>query len=108
MGGKSAKLLSTAFGYETVEDLIRHYPRKYAKRGELTDLKSLKIGEHATVLAEIASVKEVPMKGKRTTRLEVVVTDGRRTIDLAFFAMASMHKKRLIPGIQRPKTINSS
>jgi len=100
MGGKSAKLLSTAFGYETVEDLIRHYPRKYAKRGELTDLKSLIIGEHATVLAEIASVKEVPMKGKRTTRLEVVVTDGRRTIDLAFFAMASMHKKRLIPGIQ--------
>ena len=100
MGGKSAKLLSTAFGYETVEDLMRHYPRRYAKRGELTDLKSLKIGEHATVLAEIASVKEAPMKGRRTTRLEVVVTDGRRTIDLAFFAMSSMHKKRLTPGIQ--------
>ena len=100
LGGRSAKLLSTAFGYETVEDLVRHYPRRYAKRGELTDLKSLRIGEHATVLAEVASAKEAPMKGRRTTRLEVVVTDGKKTIDLAFFAMASMHKKRLIPGIQ--------
>jgi ATP-dependent DNA helicase RecG len=100
LGGRSAKLLSTAFAYETVEDLLRHYPRRYAKRGELTDLKSLRIGEHATVLAEVASVKEAPMKGRRTTRLEVVVTDGKKTIDLAFFAMSSMHKKRLIPGIQ--------
>ena len=100
LGGRSAKLLSTAFGYETVEDLLRHYPRRYAKRGELTDLKSLRIGEHATVLAEVASAKEAPMKGRRTSRLEVVVTDGKKTIDLAFFAMSSMHKKRLIPGVQ--------
>jgi len=52
------------------------------------------------VLAEIASSKEALMKGRRTSRLEVVVTDGQRTIDLAFFAMSSMHKRRLIPGIQ--------
>ena len=29
----------------TVGDLLRHYPRRYAERGELTDLASLQLGE---------------------------------------------------------------
>ena len=32
----------TGLGLQTVGDLLRHYPRRYAERGELTDLASLR------------------------------------------------------------------
>ena len=38
LGGKAAAKLDTAFGLTTAGDLLRHYPRRYARRGELTDL----------------------------------------------------------------------
>lgn len=44
VGGKSAKALASAFGITTVEELLAHYPRRYAERGELTDLASLAVG----------------------------------------------------------------
>ena len=37
----------------TVGDLVRHYPRRYVERGELTDIAGLELGEHATVMAEV-------------------------------------------------------
>lgn len=100
LGGRSAKTIETAFGYKTVKDLLSHYPRRYAERGQLTDLASLKIDEHVTVLAEVASCKEIPMRQRGKKRLEVVVTDGKHTLDLAFFHLTQVHKKKLIPGTQ--------
>ena len=40
MGPRTAKALEAAFGMATVGDLLRHYPRRYYTRGELTDLSS--------------------------------------------------------------------
>lgn len=100
LGGRSAKTIQTAFGFKTVGELLSHYPRRYAQRGELTDLASLQVDEHATVLVEIASCKEIPMRQRGKKRLEVVVTDGRQTLDLAFFHLTQVHKKKLIPGTQ--------
>jgi ATP-dependent DNA helicase RecG len=100
LGDRSAKALNKAFGMEVVEDLVRHYPRRYATRGELTNLSTLRIDEHVTVLAEVRSVRELPLKNRRGTRLEVVVTDGTGTLDLTFFAQANWHKRRLIVGTQ--------
>ena len=42
VGGKAAKALGT-LGITTLEDLLAHYPRRYADRGELTDLSSLRV-----------------------------------------------------------------
>ena len=39
-----AKALDEGFGYQTVRDLIEHYPRRYLTRGELTDLAHAKKG----------------------------------------------------------------
>ncbi len=63
VGGKSAKALGT-LGITTLEDLLAHYPRRYAERGELTDLASLKVGEQVTVLARVASAKSRPLPSK--------------------------------------------
>lgn len=85
IGGRSATALGKAFGMSTAEDLLRHYPRRYAERGELTDLRSLVDGEAVTVLAEVAEVTVRPMRARRGSILEAVVTDGHGSLSLTFF-----------------------
>ena len=88
VGGRTADALDKALGLETVGDLLRHYPRRYAERGELTDLRDLTPGEDVTVLAEVASVNVRPMRARKGKILEVVVTDGRGKLTLTFFNQA--------------------
>ena len=85
LGDKTAKAMKKALGLETVEDLLRHYPRRYAERGELTELSTLRDGEPVTVLAEIAEVTVRPMRQRRGTILEAVVTDGKDSMSVTFF-----------------------
>jgi ATP-dependent DNA helicase RecG len=82
---RTAKVLGSGLGLHTVGDLVRHYPRRYAERGELTDLGSLRLDEHVTVLASVASVRKRRMRARRGDILEVVVTDGRGYLELTFF-----------------------
>ena len=44
VGGPTAKEMTDRLGIATVEDLLRHYPRRYYERGELTDLARLMTG----------------------------------------------------------------
>jgi ATP-dependent DNA helicase RecG len=88
VGGRTAGALEKALGLDTVGDLLRHYPRRYAERGELTDLRDLTPGEDVTVVAEVASVNVRPMRARKGRILEVVVTDGRGKLTLTFFNQA--------------------
>ena len=85
LGGRTADAMRKGLGLETVDDLLRHYPRRYAERGELTDLRTLTEGEQVTVLAEVRQVTVRPMRNRRGTILEAVVTDGRDSMSLTFF-----------------------
>ena len=85
LGGKSAGALKKAFGITTVGELISHYPRRYAARGELTDMKTLIDGEAVTILAEVVSVTTRPMQQRRGTIVEVVISDGQTKLSLTFF-----------------------
>jgi ATP-dependent DNA helicase RecG len=88
VGGRAAAALA-GMGIETVADLLGHYPRRYAQRGELSDLRKLLPGEQATVLGRIASSKSRRLPGRAGQRprelLEVEVTDGDGRITLTFF-----------------------
>ncbi|GHG24996.1 MULTISPECIES: ATP-dependent DNA helicase RecG [Amycolatopsis] len=97
LGAKTAKALATSLGIETVSDLLRHYPRRYAERGELTDIHGLELGEHATVLARIEKVSKRRMKARNGTILDMVITDGKRRLTCAFFNQA-WREKDLVPG----------
>ena len=101
VGGSTAKALGSAFGLETVEDLLQHYPRRLDDRGDLTDFRHLRIGEHATVLAKTESVRQHEYVDKRTRRrayrTEVVVTDGRDKLLLTFFRQ-TWRQGQLKPG----------
>jgi ATP-dependent DNA helicase RecG len=97
LGAKTAKALETTLGIETVSDLLRHYPRRYAERGQLTDIAGLELGEHATVLARIEKVSKRRMKSRNGTILDMVITDGKRKLACAFFNQA-WREKDLVPG----------
>jgi ATP-dependent DNA helicase RecG len=103
LGPKTSKPLESIFGLRTVGDLLRHYPRRYYTRGELTDLSSLREGDHVTVLARVVSVAEIPLpalpgKGRRS-RLEVIVTDDRAKLVLTFFSGIGRYRRVLVPGV---------
>src|SRR6266496_949026 len=98
VGAKSAKALAGALDLHTVGDLVRYFPRRYAERGELTNIAGLEIGEHATVMARVQSFNERRMRNKPGWISEVVITDGHRTLDCTFFNQRH-HKRTLTPGI---------
>ncbi|WP_443033532.1 ATP-dependent DNA helicase RecG [Streptomyces sp. ACA25] len=85
-------------GLRTAGDLLHHYPRRYAERGELTRLGDLPLDEHATVVAEVADARILSYNKGRGQRLEVTITDGTGRLQLVFFARAGYHRQRLLPG----------
>ncbi|MFI7466725.1 ATP-dependent DNA helicase RecG [Nonomuraea sp. NPDC049646] len=97
---KTAKLLHSVLGLETVGDLLRHYPRRYAERGELTSLDALEVDEHVTVVGEVTRLMRKPMRNRGGTWLEAEVVDGNgNRIYLAFFGKGShVAESRLKPG----------
>jgi ATP-dependent DNA helicase RecG len=84
IGGKAGNALADGLGLHTVGDLLRHYPRRYQQRGELTDLSELRVGERVTVFAEVQRVFGRRIRPK-LHKTDVVVSDGRRSLDLTFF-----------------------
>ena len=86
VGDKTAKPFDAKLGIRTAEDLLRHYPRRYARRGELTDLAALRVGEEVTVLARVSSTGVHRMANRPGSRLEVTVTDGTGKLLLTFFS----------------------
>ena len=97
LGGKTASALQRAFGMKTVGDLLAHYPRRYALRGELTPISSLPIGEPVTIVAEVRRATERRMQNRKGSILEVLISDGQGDLSLTFFNQ-SWRIKELQPG----------
>lgn len=99
VGGRTATVLADHLDLHTVGDLLHHYPRRYAERGELTLLAELPLDEHVTVVAQVAKATKKTFNGGRGVRLEVVVTDGSGSLTLVFFGKGVYKPEHdLIPG----------
>ncbi|WP_336991454.1 ATP-dependent DNA helicase RecG [Leucobacter sp. VD1] len=85
VGARTAKPLERAFEMRTVSDLLHHFPRRYSRRGELTPLRGLPIGEQITVVAQVLDVRERRMQRRNGSLLEARITDGTGTLTLTFF-----------------------
>ncbi|NIK58017.1 ATP-dependent DNA helicase RecG [Kribbella shirazensis] len=110
LGAKTAKSFADVLGFETVGELLRHYPRRYLKKGELTPFDELEIGDQATVNGRVKKVTaraldskieikpdQVHRFRKQRTITKVVVTDGRNDLEIAFFNQPWLLTK-LTPG----------
>lgn len=92
VGDRTAKVLETTFSIRTVGDLMRHYPRRYMVRGELSDISALREGDETTILAQVYAVNKRPLRGRKGSILEIVVTDGTDKLSLTFFNQAWREK----------------
>lgn len=97
LGGKTAQVLAKSFGITTARDLLMHFPRRYAERGELSELGSLLVGEHVTVMARVVHVKNRQLRHRKGNITEVVVSDGANELELTFFNQP-WRAKTLFPG----------
>ena len=105
IGAKTATALARGLDLHTAGDLLRHYPRRYATRGEHTDISALVVGEQATVLAQVINVRTRPMRQRRGSLLEVTVGESAgtgfatsvRSLTVTFFNQA-WRARELVPG----------
>ncbi len=108
LGKRTSDTFEKVLGLRTAGDLLRHYPRRYYTRGELTPLDSLHEGDHVTVLAMVDLVSRFgpPTDHRYGTqprkwgheRLEVIVTDGPGKLQLVFFGNPARHAHQLRQG----------
>ncbi len=83
--GRSAGPFESKLGLRTVGDLLRHYPFRYAERGQLTPLSSLQEGQHVTISGRVKASAYRQAKNRPLYIADVVVTDGTGSITLTFF-----------------------
>lgn len=88
LGEKTAKAFARQLEIKTTGELLQHYPRRYLKRGELTKIADLPVGEIATVVGEIVAVSARYIKGRGGHILEATISDGSSLLSLAFFGQA--------------------
>jgi len=102
VGGKAATLLDEVFGIQTVDDLLRHYPRKYSHGmtvwGE--DEVPPEEGEHVTLVGTIEKA-EVRWTNRQPKREYLVITlsQGRQKVTATFFN-AKYLKNGLVEGTE--------
>ncbi len=89
VAGKHASKIEKGFGYQTVGDLLQHYPRRWVEQDKLSRLDHLDVDELVTVLARVASAEPKPYRDRRTGqmayRLEVLLETDGAEITLTFF-----------------------
>ncbi len=102
IGGKAASLLDEVFGIATVDDLLRHYPRKYIHGMSVwgEDEAPPEEGEHVTLVGVIdKAVTRFPQRGPKREYLVITLGEGRRKVTATFFN-AKYLKKDLVEGVR--------
>lgn len=99
LGKKAADPLAEYFGFHTVNDLLRHYPRKYSD--EMTTVnegEELEEGVHVTFVDKITNA-ELRYTNRQPRREYLVVTLGNRRpkVTATFFNVKYL-KKQLVEG----------
>ncbi len=83
-GPEAWLVLRDSLQIATLGDLLHHYPRRYIDRSRVETIRTLKLGQQATV---IATVRTVAKRATRQRRSMVTVTlaDGTGFLELTFF-----------------------
>ncbi|MFD8104282.1 ATP-dependent DNA helicase RecG [Nocardia fluminea] len=86
LGVKAADRLTESFDMATVEDLLRHYPVRYATQGQPLTEEEPEEGAHITVIGRITKTELRPMKNRRGSLLKVQLDTGaQRPLEATFF-----------------------
>jgi ATP-dependent DNA helicase RecG len=103
---KTVDAVVEGLGLRTVGDLLRHFPRKYVKTGELSEVDALHEGEMLVVVGRVGESRRRTYTDRRTNRrafrVEAVLETDGPPLSMTFFAksehIASWHERRLTAG----------
>jgi ATP-dependent DNA helicase RecG len=88
VGAKAATPLDEVFGIQTVDDLLRHYPRSYVVGSTVrgADAEKPPEGEHVTLVDEITDTALLPIRSRPKDKLfRVTLGSGRGKVTATFF-----------------------
>ncbi len=86
LGVKAADSLADAFDMQTVEDLLRHYPLRYATQGQPLSEEAPEEGTHLTLVGVVTKTELRPMKNRRGRLLKVELDAGSaKPVEITFF-----------------------
>ena len=99
VGGKTAAEFER-MGISTVDDLVRHVPRRYISGTEMSDFSTLTVGQDVAVIAQVVGARQFHSSG--AGRVQAVLSDGHGRLSVAFFAkkqrVLDYWERQLAPG----------
>ncbi len=84
VGPRHAETLEK-LGLQTLGDMLYYFPRRYEDYSQLKPIKSLFYGDVVTVLGTVQSLYNRPIRGGKSSVIEIVLSDGTAGIRLSFF-----------------------
>ncbi|RUO34207.1 ATP-dependent DNA helicase RecG [Aliidiomarina sanyensis] len=93
VGPKMAERLQR-LGLHSVQDALFHLPTRYQDRTRVTPIAALRVGDHATVVADVIDAR---VHFGRRRALLVRLTDRSGTVTLRFFQFSAAQQKQFAP-----------
>jgi len=84
VGPKNAESLEK-LGMRTLGDMLYYFPRRYEDYTLLKPIQSLMYGDVVTVLGTVQSVHNRPIRGGKSSLVEIVISDGTGALRVSFF-----------------------
>jgi len=84
VGPKHAETL-VGLGMQTLGDMLYYFPRRYEDYSQLKPIKDIFYGDVLTVIGTVQSVHTRPIKGGKSSIIEVVISDGTGSLRISFF-----------------------
>jgi ATP-dependent DNA helicase RecG len=84
VGPKLSEVLKQ-LGIETVEDLLRHYPRRHLDFQNRLRIADLELGQEVTILGQIRSVSAFQSPRRNISIITIVISDGSGSITVTKF-----------------------
>ena len=72
-------------GMKTLGDMLYYFPRRYEDYSQLKPIKDLFYGNVVTVLGTIQSVHTRPIRGGKSSIIEIVISDGTGSLRISYF-----------------------
>ncbi len=96
--GKRLGAMAASIGIHTVGDLLAHVPHGYRDHSTTRKLGELRLGEEATVIAEVRSARMRPTRRRNLRIVEATVADETGAVKAVWFNQAYLVEK-LHPGV---------
>lgn len=84
VGPKNAESLAK-LGMQTLGDMLYNFPRRYEDYSLLKPIQALMYGDVVTVLGTIQSIHNRPIRGGKSSLIEVIISDGTGALRVSFF-----------------------